>query len=280
MCSQRDAGLKCVEQATIWQVENDSLVNAEDLRGFVFPESQPNFVSLGKVTSEVAVLRGDETELPTLSGKIALIPQADPGYDWLFGQGISGLVTTYGGANSHMAIRAAEFGLPAAIGVGEILFEQLDDLPDEYQPDVAVIIVGGNDITHRVPVATSVSHLTEAIARLRSRGTQVVVGTCPDLGALRPVPQPLRSLGSRMSRQLALAQADAAVAAGAYAVSLRHAVGPFFISQPDEMFSLDRFHPSALGYRRTAEALLPAVAGSLGFGRTSAATRHPRGDAS
>ena len=160
------------------------------------------------------------------------------------------------------------------------LREQLDDLPDEYEPDVAVIVVGGNDITHRVPVATSVSHLTEAIARLRSRGTQVVVGTCPDLGALRPVPQPLRSLGSRMSRQLALAQADAAVAAGAYAVSLRHAVGPFFISQPDEMFSLDRFHPSALGYRRTAEALLPAVAGSLGFGRTSAATRHPRGDAS
>jgi len=28
----------------------------------------------------------------------------------------------YGGANSHMAIRAAEFGLPAAIGVGEKRF--------------------------------------------------------------------------------------------------------------------------------------------------------------
>ena len=30
-------------------------------------------------------------------------------------------------------------------------------------------------------------------------------------------------------------------------------------TNPDEMFSLDRFHPSALGYRRTAEALLPSV---------------------
>jgi len=28
----------------------------------------------------------------------------------------------YGGANSHMAIRAAEFSLPAAIGVGEQLY--------------------------------------------------------------------------------------------------------------------------------------------------------------
>ncbi|EJL6375361.1 hypothetical protein NMR50_003545, partial [Vibrio cholerae] len=49
----------------------------------------------------------------------------DPGYDWLFGQGIAGLITMYGGANSHMAIRSAEFGLPAAIGIGENLYRRL-----------------------------------------------------------------------------------------------------------------------------------------------------------
>ena len=43
----------------------------------------------------------------------------------LFGQGIVGLVTLYGGANSHMAIRAAEFGLPAAIGIGEQRYREL-----------------------------------------------------------------------------------------------------------------------------------------------------------
>ena len=42
-----------------------------------------------------------------------MIPQADPGYDWLCG------------ANSHMAIRAAEIDLPAAIGVGEKLYEKI-----------------------------------------------------------------------------------------------------------------------------------------------------------
>jgi lysophospholipase L1-like esterase len=47
---------------------------------------------------------------------------------------------------------------------------------------------------------------------------------------------------------------------GAVPVSLRRAVGSLFIEQPDKMFSVDRFHPSALGYRRTAEALAPAVA--------------------
>ena len=56
-----------------------------------------------------------------------MIPQADPGYDWLFGQNIVGLVTMYGGANSHMSIRAAEFGLPAAIGVGEKIYQSLTD---------------------------------------------------------------------------------------------------------------------------------------------------------
>ena len=42
-----------------------------------------------------------------------------------FGKQISGLITMYGGANSHMAIRAAEFGLPAAIGVGEKQYNKL-----------------------------------------------------------------------------------------------------------------------------------------------------------
>lgn len=145
------------------------------------------------------------------------------------------------------------------------LADQLAGLPASYRPDVAVVIVGGNDVTHRVPVATSVAHLQRCIEDLQSRGAAVVVGTCPDLGALRPVPQPLRALGSRASRQLALAQQEAALAAGARAVSLATVAGPFFITNPDEMFSLDRFHPSSLGYQRTAAAMLPSVLAALGL---------------
>jgi len=139
------------------------------------------------------------------------------------------------------------------------LIGQLDALPADYAPHVAVIVVGGNDVTHRLPVAVSTQHLRDAILRLRRRGAEVVVGACPDLGALRPVPQPLRRLVSGMSRRLSMAQTATAVAAGARPVDLRRAVGPMFFDDPDAMFSMDRFHPSALGYRRTAEALLPAV---------------------
>ena len=59
-----------------------------------------------------------------VDGKIVLIESADPGYDWIFSRPICGLITRYGGANSHMAIRCAEFELPAAIGCGEQIFER------------------------------------------------------------------------------------------------------------------------------------------------------------
>jgi len=57
------------------------------------------------------------------AGKILFVPSADPGFDWIFTRGISGFVTQFGGANSHMAIRAGELGIPAIIGAGESLFQ-------------------------------------------------------------------------------------------------------------------------------------------------------------
>ncbi len=145
-----------------------------------------------------------------------------------------------------------------------MLRAQLAGLPAGYAADVAVIVVGGNDVTHRVRSSVSQRHLAEAISALQEARAVVVVGTCPDLGALTAVPQPLRTLAGRASRQLAAAQRDTAVSLGAYAVSLSDVVGPFFVAQPDQMFAVDRFHPSGAGYRRTAKALLPSVTAALG----------------
>jgi lysophospholipase L1-like esterase len=160
--------------------------------------------------------------------------------------------------------RAVRLHTAAVVGAeSSDLARQVASLPASYRPDVVVIVVGGNDVTHRVPVAESVRHLTGTVEGLQRRGAVVVVGTCPDLGALTAVPQPLRALGSRASRQLAAAQDRAVRPLGAHVVSLAEAVGPFFRTMPEEMFSLDRFHPSSLGYKRTAQALLPAVHAAL-----------------
>jgi len=95
----------------------------EDFDCFERPKREPNFVT-AQTARALLIEVENESDL-SLDGAIVMIPQADPGFDWLFGYDIAGLVTMYGGTNSHMAIRAAEFGIPAAIGIGEDRYQQL-----------------------------------------------------------------------------------------------------------------------------------------------------------
>ncbi|TAL21949.1 MAG: SGNH/GDSL hydrolase family protein [Frankiales bacterium] len=129
--------------------------------------------------------------------------------------------------------------------------------------DVAVIVIGANDVTHRVPIASSARDLARAVTTLRKAGAQVVVGTCPDLGTVKPVMQPLRTVAAKWSRRLAAAQTVATVEAGGVAVSLGDLLAAAFHEHP-HLWSIDRFHPSAEGYRRMVDALLPSVLESLG----------------
>lgn len=131
------------------------------------------------------------------------------------------------------------------------------------QPDVAVILIGANDVTHRIDRSFAVNHLQRTVRYLRTLGVPVVVGTCPDLGTVEPVPFPLNRLLRQWSRDLAAAQTVAAVEAGARTVSLGNLLGAEFEASPSVMFSQDRFHPSAAGYARVASALLPTVAAGV-----------------
>jgi hypothetical protein len=129
-------------------------------------------------------------------------------------------------------------------------------------------------VTHRIDTSVAIRHLEMAVRRLREAGAEVVVGTCPDLGAIEPVPQPLRFLARRWSRDLAAAQTVAVVEAGGRAVSVGDLLSEAFSADPKVMFSEDRFHPSPAGYARVAAALLPSVSAALDlFGERS----HPTG---
>ncbi|HEX4816385.1 MAG TPA: SGNH/GDSL hydrolase family protein [Nonomuraea sp.] len=144
------------------------------------------------------------------------------------------------------------------------LGEQVDQAL-AMEPDVAVIFVGANDIITQTPPAVAVRHLTKAVRRLRDAGIEVVVGTCPDLGTVRPIAQPLRWVARRWSRQLAAAQTVAVVDAGGRTVAFADVLGPEFATNPAEMFGPDRFHPSARGYAQAAYAVLPSVCAALGL---------------
>jgi len=132
-----------------------------------------------------------------------------------------------------------------------------------FAPDIAVILIGGNDVTHRADVPAAVRALADAVRSLRAADADVVVGTCPDLGTIQPIQPPLRWLARRWSRQMAALQTVAVVAAGGRSVSLGDLIGPAFAAEPDRMFSWDRFHPSADGYAAAAAALLPTMVAAL-----------------
>ncbi|MEW2556249.1 SGNH/GDSL hydrolase family protein, partial [Streptomyces zhihengii] len=96
-------------------------------------------------------------------------------------------------------------------------------------------------------------------------GAEVIVGTCPDLGTIEPVYQPLRWLARRVSRQLAAAQTIVVVEQGGRTVSLGDLLGPEFAANPREMFGADNYHPSAEGYATAAMAMLPTLCAALGL---------------
>ena len=253
-------------------------VTAVALGGFLRAQARAARRAIGKPLGEEAHRSdrlykkkyGDAVELLLLGDSIAAGLGADSPEHTLGAQ----LATRL----AKRARRSVHLVTAARVGSeSSMLPAQLASLPPDYRADVAVIVVGGNDVTHRVKVADSVRHLGEVVRALRAQGTEVVVGTCPDLGALTAVPQPLRGLGRRASRQLAAAQREEVTRLGGRAVSLAEVVGPFFVTQPDEMFALDRFHPSGAGYRRTAKAVLPSVLAALGVEEHVPFGHHPPG---
>jgi lysophospholipase L1-like esterase len=131
-------------------------------------------------------------------------------------------------------------------------------------PDAAVIMIGANDITRPNGIGPSARRLGRAVRRLRGSGAVVVVGTCPDFGVIRAIPQPLRWVARSRGLRLARAQASAVRGAGGVPVPFSDLLAPHFRKAPEEFFSHDMFHPSAAGYELAAHQLLPALCNTLG----------------
>jgi lysophospholipase L1-like esterase len=145
--------------------------------------------------------------------------------------------------------------------LGEQVDALLADGP-ENAPQIAVFMIGANDVTGRMSAPEAAQHLGDAVARLQAADCQVVVGTCPDLGTIRPIQVPLRWLCRRWSRRLAGLQAQAVHRAGGRSVPIGALLGPEFAARA-ELFGPDRFHPSAEGYATAAAAVLPALAAAV-----------------
>ncbi|GAA1746176.1 SGNH/GDSL hydrolase family protein [Luedemannella helvata] len=162
------------------------------------------------------------------------------------------------------ARRPVRLYCPAVVGSTSAMLAPQVEATVERGVDLAVIMIGANDVTSNASTASAAHHLFDAVVALRGAGAQVVVATCPDLGTIQPIRPPLRWLARRWSRQLAAAQTVATVEAGGRTVSLGDLLGPEFAAAPALMFGADRFHPSAEGYRAAVAAVLPTTLAALG----------------
>lgn len=169
----------------------------------------------------------------------------------------------------------ADSGVPAEAVVRAVPGARSEHLGEQVErtlvdpPDVAVVVVGANDLTHRTPVTAAGASLGTALRRLRDGGVEVALAPAPDLSAVPHVPPALRAAVRVASEELRARQVDVARRLGVHVADGDGATSRAFASDPT-LFSADRFHPSSAGYAVIAAAVLPHVLAAAGARRRAA----------
>jgi lysophospholipase L1-like esterase len=127
-----------------------------------------------------------------------------------------------------------------------------------WQPHLALVVIGANDLTQQEPLGPAVAALAEAVSRLRAVPAEVLVAPAPDLSAVPHVPDFLREVVRERADTFRRLQTEAVLDAGGRVADADQAASRAFASDPS-LFSADRFHPSSAGYAVIAEAVLPAL---------------------
>jgi lysophospholipase L1-like esterase len=178
-----------------------------------------------------------------------------------YGQGASTLSDT---AGSRLAAELTESGIPTTLHVFAVPGSRSDALAAQviraraWGAQLALIIIGANDLTHFVPPHVAATQLGDAVRELRRADVQVVVAPAPDLSVLPWIPAQVRVFVQAGSAALRQAQARAALSEGARVATIEGSLATGFAADPT-LFSADRFHPSSDGYAVIAAALSPAI---------------------
>ena len=144
--------------------------------------------------------------------------------------------------------------------VADVRSEQLPRV-NALQPDVVLLVVGGNDVVHLTRHRTARHDLRAVIRECQDTGARVVVAGVPAMGTTRRVAEPLRSLIRIATHRLDRVWREETAAAAAVRVELAAETGPAFAADRS-LFSGDLFHPSDRGYALWARVLGGGVLGS------------------
>jgi lysophospholipase L1-like esterase len=213
----------------------------------------------GSASWTSVTVAGSNAGAPVLSTDVTLT-LAVLGDSIAYGQGASDPADTVG---ARLAASLAAAGTPARARVFAVPGADSQGLAAQVRqavaagPEVALIIIGANDLTHFVPPQRAAQLLGAAVRALRAAGAEVVVAPAPDLSVVPWVPPQLRLAVRAGSQALQQAQTQATLAAGGRVADLGRSAAAF-AAEP-ALFSPDRFHPSSAGYAVIATALSAAV---------------------
>lgn len=260
LLTQAKAAVRAIEQAAVDAAVLDGLMPPTDdpatvdVAALPVPRADGVYLPDGSLLPDHSCAQRDVVSIAMLGDSTAV------GYGVRTAAELPGVaLAVQAAAELDRPVRLHTYGLS---GVGAADLDRQVTQALASAPDVAVIVVGANDIRDKVPPRRSADHLGAAVSRLRAAGVPVVVGTCPDFGVIEPIPQPLRTVLHTWSRVLATMQERAVQAAGGHTVPVGRVVSPDFLHHP-ELFASDHFHPSGAGYAKAVAALLPPVLAEL-----------------
>lgn len=147
--------------------------------------------------------------------------------------------------------------------IRDVRAEQLPRL-GSFVPDVVLLAVAANDVTHLTRVESMRADLRAIIRTLRmtNRAVTIVATGSPDMGAPPHIPRLLRGIAAWRTRSINAMFREEAATDHFTVAPIAEVTGPMF-RKDRSLFADDRFHPNERGYATWTAVLNKSLAAAM-----------------
>lgn len=130
----------------------------------------------------------------------------------------------------------------------------------DFKPDLVLIAVGANDVTHLTSPSSVYSSLKQAITELRAvnPSIHIIVTGSPDMGSVPRFAQPTRWIAGKQTERLNRSIVNLAQREKLTFAPIAQQTGPIFRTH-HELFAADKFHPTTAGYEVWMPVIIQAI---------------------